>query len=505
VGPAGLEVKGRSWLLGLMAVLLPIAAYLAAYHPGAAALVAVAGLALAVSPAFKWLRFKVERRTSSAPAPELLALPLVIEARVFVGPLATAALLVVIAVYLATVKAERSRPPTIIIVGVGVLFALPFSRPVDGSLVFGAVIPALCVTVLLMSAHRRDLHTAVSSLIDGIGIYILVNVAAYVAGVSSPAAVGRIGGLESSGGGTRVIFPFAGSLATPPTMAAIYVAAGIICFERCSPARRIFRFVSLTLAVFVLLAADTRTALVVAVVVLLLTITSTRVLARLAIPVTVASAAFGFIFGSLQALVGVVLDTLVSTVPQLSRSGASSDDLLTLNFRSEIWDRGLKFWMADVDTTGHLVGFGIRGQEQSGASVLYAREIGAITSNPLSASLHNSYIQTLYDSGVVGLAALIALLVWGTRRYAQLLRRGHPGSQLALPALLAVVVAGITEATLAPGYAQAPVFIAVGLVMFASAQRPASRASGASEREVGSVDGWGDTGRRKSLGRVDRA
>src|SRR5437868_3193827 len=70
-------------------------------------------------------------------------------------------------------------------------------------------------TLLVMSSRRRDIHTFVSSLLDGVGLYLLVNVLAYFAGVVSPAASIRTGGLESSDGGLRVIFPITSSLSTP--------------------------------------------------------------------------------------------------------------------------------------------------------------------------------------------------------------------------------------------------------------------------------------------------
>jgi O-antigen ligase len=469
---SGLDVTRRPW--GLMACVLagcPLAGYMAVYHTGLALVVAILGAMILLAPASRWLRIKVVRPRSAPPAPELLALPLLIEARLFLGTNVTIALLGCLLGYLAITKSVRARPNAVVVAAVAIVFALPFSRLPVGIGLTDAAIPALCIAVLFMSSRRRDLHTAISSLIDGVALYLIVNVLAYFAGVVSPAAAGRIGGLESATGGIRVIFPIAGSLATPAAVAAMYVAAAAICFERCSPARLLFRVSGLLAAVFILIAADTRAALVAAGAVFVLTIVSTRLLSRVALLVVTVSIAFSFVFDAVKGTVLAVMSPVLETIPQLSRGDVSGD--LTLNFRSVIWNLSMQFWGTEVGAAHQWFGFGVRGQEQSGASGVYARGLGGVSSTPLSTSVHNSYMQHLFDAGIVGVLVLVVLLIWVTRRYAVLLRVGAPGAQLALPVLLAAVITGITEVTVSPGYAQAPVLIVIGLMLFATG--PASR------------------------------
>lgn len=427
--------------------------------------VALVVVAAVMVPVFAPLRHKIERPDSSPPAVELVALPLLVEGQVFIGVPATIALLGVLVVYLTSVTQARTAR-RLAVLGVMAVFAIPLSRPIGNESLLYAWAPALLgLLVLTMSARRRTPHSFVASLVDGVGLYLVANVVAYAAGVVSPGAAVRVGSLEASGGGLRVIFPIATSLAVPAAMAAIYVAAAAICFERSSPARVAFRVAALGCAGFVLVKADTRAALVVAVVLLTASIVSTRALARLAVPVVAVSAVFAFAYQSIQGVVGSVLSGVIGVAPGLSRGDTASD--LQLNFRSTLWERVLTYWQDDADMIGQAVGFGVRGQQQSGASSTYAADFTYLSADPRAISVHNSYLQQLYDGGAVGLVALVALLLWAAHRYAADLRDGLPGTQLALPALLAAVTTSITEVTIAPGYGAAPAFVVAGLVIYA--------------------------------------
>lgn len=420
-------------------------------------------------PLFAPLRHRVERPPAAVPALELVALPLVLEGQIFVGQRIATVSLMVLAVFALVRRADRV-PRTWVILAMLVTFGLPLARPIDPAwTVLGWAIPILGLVVLFLASQRRSMHSFVSSLLDGVGLYLLVNVVAYyVLHIASPAAVQRTGGLEATTGGMRVIFPIATSLAVPAAMAAIYVAGAAVCLERSGPVRRTFRIIALGCAFIVLLGANTRAAIVVAGLLLVLSVVSTRVMARAATTVTVVSIAFAFVFGTTKAAVGWTINGLLSLVPSLSRGDRASD--LTLNFRSAIWADALDFWTHWVTMPERLLGFGIRGQQQSGASQVYAAKFAGLSADPETISVHNSSLQQLYDAGIVGLAAFAALLIYATRWYARALRSGEAGAQVALPALLAAVTTGITEVTIAPGYLQAPLFVVAGLVLMAGSR-----------------------------------
>lgn len=462
-------MRTPSWgMVAIITIVGPAIAYLVVAHPDAATGLAVAGLALAAVPFLAPLRFKIEQLPSSPPAVELLALPLLIEGQVFLGANLTAAALIALAIYLSPLDRIRPTLPWPIVVGVAVTFALPFARPFGGGSTWQSLlIPGLVITVLAMSVRRREAHAFISSIIDGVGLYLIANVVAYYAGIVSPAAGVRTGALEASGGGLRIIFPFTSSLALPPAMAAMFVAAALICLERCGARRRLFRLAAVGAAVFILIAADTRAALAAAVLVLLLAAFSTRLLARLAVPMTVVALAFVFVFTLIKDAISPLLTGAFALAPGLSR-GDTAADVLTLSFRSVIWENSIRFWSGSVVSPERFIGFGTRGQQRSGASASYGDAFTSISADPRGASVHNSYLQHLYDAGLAGAAVLFALLLYGTWMLAQQMRAGTPGTQYALPAMLAAIVAGVTEVTLAPGYGQAPAYIAMGLVMCVS-------------------------------------
>jgi O-antigen ligase len=468
-GSALPQSRRLNWgLVVFVIAVCPLAACVAVYQPPVAVIIVITGSMLAVSPAFSWLRIKVERPKSAPPAVELVAIPVLLEGRLLLGPnLVTLALLALVLYLLMAVPVRATKPSPFAVVSVIIVLVLPYSRPFNESLRAAALIPALCVIVIALAARRRDLHTAVTSLIDGIGLYLLLNVLGYLAGVVSPAAAERIGGLESSGGGLRIIFPLATSLSAPAALAAIYIAAAIICFERCSISRLLARIAALACGVFILYATDTRAALITAAVIALLSIVSTRVLARLALPTAIVSVAFAVIFAMIQPAVGTVLNGLLSLVPGLSRGGEASD--LTLNGRSVIWDRSLAFWGNSTSSVQQLIGYGLRGQQQSGASSQYSATLSGVSADPATASTHNSYLQQLYDGGLIGALVFVGLLLWAVRRYSVLLRARTASTQLALPAIVAAVATGMTEVSTAPGYGQAPTFVALAFVLFASA------------------------------------
>ena len=147
--------------------------------------------------------------------------------------------------------------------------AIVFSRPANIEPLLIFLLVAALVIRLVMTSDARKI---IASLIDGCGLYLLANVLFYAAGLQSPAAADRIGGLAESTGFVRIIYPLTSALNTPPTIAAIYVVASVFLIIERGWLRRLLRLICLTAAILVLLSAGTRGPLAAAVVLALIVI-----------------------------------------------------------------------------------------------------------------------------------------------------------------------------------------------------------------------------------------
>lgn len=340
-----------------------------------------------------------------------------------------------------------------------------------GVIVRPASIPAglflfFALIFLIRAAQRVTRQAAVTSLIDGVGLYLIANVVGYYAlGLRSPGEALRSGGLESGDGGTRIIYPLATSLNLPPILAAAFLAASLILLER--GGKRVLRFAGAAAACVVLVGADSRTALVVAVVVAAASLVASRLLRVAAIPVAVGSIVFAFVFPTIaRPVVAPAITWLTGLVPSLSRGSVSSSDV-SLNGREYIWDKSLEFWGRRTDEFGELFGYGAQGQFESGASRTYAHIFGSAIQNPRMASTHNSVLQQLFDAGVVGAVLLVAavlacVVLWVVRS-----RVDEPFASAALAMVLSLTVSSVTEVSLATGAGQETLLLFAGLLIAA--------------------------------------
>ncbi len=89
----------------------------------------------------------------------------------------------------------------------------------------------------------------------------------------------------------------------------------------------------------------------------------------------------------------------------LARSGT---DIQGLNGRLGLWVLAA-VRLGDVDLT-HLIGYGYFGQITSGISLSFANLGFGGYANPEYISLHNVYLQTIFDSGYIGLVLLLSLV-----------------------------------------------------------------------------------------------
>jgi O-antigen ligase len=99
-----------------------------------------------------------------------------------------------------------------------------------------------------------------------------------------------------------------------------------------------------------------------------------------------------------------------------------------------------------------LLGFGVNGHYRSGASVTYRDQFIYIVRNPeFYASMHNSFLQQLFDGGILGWLLLAIAAYWASARLSRRRRDwGNAGSS-AIVAMTALLLTGMTEVSLAPG------------------------------------------------------
>lgn len=451
------------WLVGTGFVALGAAAW-GVFEPlwATVALVAVVSLALMNRTYRKFIR---GRTVAAAPwSLVLLAFPLVCSLRAVNSTVALAGMVGLLLVALLRkplAGSEYVKKFPIVLMGLALLMVAV--RPT--SLLSGAFTVVAFLTVVC-AVRRTTRHSAVTSLIDGVGLYLIANVFAYyVLHMKSSGEALRTGGLEGADGSVRVLYPLSTSLNLTPIMAAAFLSAALLLMER--GGKRFFRLIASAAAVIVLVSAGSRTALVVAGLVALASLMVSRLVRGLATPVTLGSLAFVFLYPSLsKPVITPLITAMTDAIPGLSRGGAGSSDA-SLNGREAIWFQSSRFWMERTSDWGKIFGYGTQGQYESGASRTYAHIFGSSVRNPYMTSTHNSVLQQLFDAGVIGAAfwavAVIACVVLWVRRS----RTAEPYTAATLAAVVSLVVSSVTEVSLAPGLAQETLLVFVGLLIAA--------------------------------------
>jgi O-antigen ligase len=294
-----------------------------------------------------------------------------------------------------------------------------------------------------------DARRIIASLVDGIGLYSLANVVAYyVLGLRSPSEAIRMNlGAEHM---SRITFPLSFSVNLAPLIAATYLAAVYFLLREQDSRRRAFRVLCAMASAVVVFESDSRVAALAAVFVVLTVLlfpTSLRWLAPFLV-------VFAFlspwllrpVINGTRDLIALIL-SVVST-----RSGLTSDSVSDLAGRSYIWDKALTFWSSDVNSPLNILfGYGMQGHYKSGASHQYAGFMSTIfRDTERLLHVHNSWLQMLFDSGLIGMFLMGGALLWAS------LRLGRKAQQwgayaLAASTLISVLVLGsMTEVLLTP-------------------------------------------------------
>lgn len=407
----------------------------------------VVGLLGAIAVLLRQRRDNIGNQGDVPRAWPMMAIPLIVGASNF-GVSRAAALLLLLAIATAALGTyERQRVQRPLLLWLLLLAVAPVvmrGTAPDRMLLYVATALAILACV-----RRYRYESIVMSLIDGVALYLVLNVVAFEAGLRSPSAGGRTFGLVSSTGGERVFYPLTVSLPIPPLMAAMLVATAVGALWG-APWQRALRLAGLAASAWIMLSANTRVALIIAVLVGLGVFLWPRLVMRVAPLMAAASMALAFLYPLLvDAVLRPTISAVVSVVPQLSRGNVEGD--ISLEGRSTIWRAATTFWERHVPFTEALVGYGAQGQQVSGASATYA-----VSSDPSqslrSLSTHNSLLQQLYDSGVIGALALLVVVYWTIAAQAARASGGSSYHLVGCAASLAAVLGGATEVALSPGY-----------------------------------------------------
>jgi O-antigen ligase len=345
--------------------------------------------------------------------------------------------LIVLAMFVATILVAIVRGSE-----AGVYVNTPHAALEDASYVAFATLGIVAITSATDDSQRHDRLIA---LVLAPSIYASANVLAYLAHLHS--ATVQTQGIATVQPATllgdlgihidRVQFPFSTGVNNTGIMAGAGMASALVLW-RFRSAPRWLLALCLFGCLFVLLWGDSRVALIFGLVVFLYAATSRRFSLARAVAVSVP-------FLPLLVLGGATL--LNSYVGAFFSRGPSGSSFASVDGRTYIWSPS---WSAFLHASRfhQLFGWGTNGQGPSGAAIGYAYRFGTgANTDPAQYTTHNLSLQTLLETGVVGLVLLTALVWIIMARATRELRRRRDPFIVALAASVAVIVlSGATEA-----------------------------------------------------------
>lgn len=322
--------------------------------------------------------------------------------------------------------------------------AIVFSRADSYPTRTTIVLVGVLVTRLIITVDARRI---IASLIDGFGLYLLANVLFEAAGIRS--APERSGSLTESTGFTRTFFPLTQGLNTPSIIAGAYLVASIFYMREVGLLRRSLRITCVAAAIIVIIGVGSRTALSVTAL-LSITVVFLPFISRwIAQAATLLAATSALVLPSVANAVEFAVVPLAYLAPGRD---TTESGVVTLQGREYIWDSSIKYWNEHVHYLPDiLLGFGQGGQYKSGVSLTYINIVRGLGPHPEYTTLHNSFLQQLFDGGILGWLLLAIATYWASVRLSE--RRGEWGhwGLSAIFAMTAVLLGSTTEATMAPG------------------------------------------------------
>jgi hypothetical protein len=393
-------------------------------------------------------------------APELVLFPLVVSVRQ--SQTVTVALLAGL-VFLAICRkrnddasaSARFLPFALLALSAVVVFRTELAMP--------AAIAGLAVFFLWQAAVKFPREVALPSLATGVAVYLVANVLGQLAHIPSPLDASRLGGYDTSAGffGARLAFPFARSINEPAVITAAYIALVAAMWML---GRRVgfFRWAGVLAGAYIMLGSNSRLPLIIAILLIAATLVGPGMTRRLTRPIVVAAGALPFYLPVALPVIGAVAAS-VANVSYLAR-GQSVEEIIGLGTRGAIWNGSTHWWLSRISLESQLFGFGPNGHAVSGANSTYLSGLGGFLADRTHLTMHNSFLQQLFDGGLLGLGLLAVGLLIAMRRYSK--------DVSLLPQLVFVTVLGVgaaSEIILAPGFTQTPFFLLLALAAFSPA------------------------------------
>ena len=240
----------------------------------------------------------------------------------------------------------------------------------------------------------------------GLGIYIIINIIGGVMGIENPfhdTLDLPKADVISSVFDTRVSFPFSGNVGLFGLEVGLFGTLVVARLFQAHTRHKAFHVLMLLLVACLILAANTRTAIVgLAVVAITALVWRTR--ARTVLMIIVLCMIF--LLPLLVTSVGMNqwLERQPVELSVLSRT-QDIDRLATLNNRATIWEMALGELRACKWI--HLVGYGAFAQVRTGLCYYY----GGMWETEELISLHNTSLQQLFDIGYIGLCIFLAMII----------------------------------------------------------------------------------------------
>jgi O-antigen ligase len=303
----------------------------------------------------------------------------------------------------------------------------------------------------------------VSSIVNGYGFFCFANVVAHYVGLTSPASVGRIGGLVESSGFKRVIFPFSENLNESPIMAAIVCLAFFLSFGESTRKSNNFKYIWLFSSAVVMFKSGNRTAIILLLLVLILLAISNKLFYLFsisAVPFAVFSSSILPLITSLIAKIVVPISSFLTF-----RRDPLNSNSFTYQGRSIIWERSIEFWQQWVNSLFHqLLGYGPNGQYVSGASQTYSQLLKTISLNTEYLTVHNSFLQQLFNGGLVGVVLLGSAYFLALRRLKKEFSLTTFTGSFTNSAFVMLLIFGTQESMLAASFSGQPFWFTTFLI-----------------------------------------
>ena len=347
-------------------------------------------------------------------------------------------------------------------------------RTADPKTLIASLLIFTLIYRLIKTVKTQDL---VRSIINGYGFYCFANVAAFYAGLTSPSAAFRIGGLTETSGFTRVIFPLSENLNSVPILAAFVGLAVLLSLIKEPVKNNSHLYVWLTSTVLILYNSGNRSAVIILALLLLLLVIPTgfsRLTSNLVTPFAIFSSILLPLLSEQIAKVAIPLASFLS-----SKRDALNAESFTFQGRVVIWERSVEFWRLWINDPFHqLFGYGLNGQNTSGATQTYANLLRTISLNYELSSVHNSFLQQLYNGGLTGVIFYASSSIWALRRLSSGLSSENLTGVITCSGLIMLHLFGTQEALLAPSNSSQPFWALAILVAISCQTRNSDEISG---------------------------